>query len=161
MLRENGILCLLVGLYLCVSAESDGDIIQELNEIKTEMVKLKRSNEMMAEEIQNLKGIVGQKPHTGASRDRRQLQDLAGVAFTAELSSDLHTITRGRPIVYDHILLNHGNGYNRGDGIFVVPLSGVYCFYWNLMTDDSDAFDSNLWSTRGRLGDGYSDQDST
>ncbi|KAJ8321768.1 hypothetical protein KUTeg_000239 [Tegillarca granosa] len=33
---------------------------------------------------------------------------------------------RHQPIIYNHVLLNHGNAYNKVNGEFTVPMTGVY-----------------------------------
>ncbi|XP_069108610.1 complement C1q tumor necrosis factor-related protein 3-like [Argopecten irradians] len=153
------IIFLIVGSFLCASGGTDENILREFKEMKMEMANLKKSNEIMAEEIKNLKESMKQKPNI--SRYNRQLQNSFGVAFSAELGSDLHSIAIGAPIVYSHVNLNLGNAYDNTDGIFVAPVAGVYCFYWNLFTDSSSAFDSSLYSSKGRLADGYSHSAST
>ncbi|OWF43124.1 hypothetical protein KP79_PYT01918 [Mizuhopecten yessoensis] len=149
-----------IGLHLCVSAESDQHILQEFEKMRAEMAELKKSNEIMSEEMRELKAIVRQKSNTGVQRNKRVLSNY-GVSFSAELGSHLHKIVRGQPIVYDRVHLNYGNGYNSSNGIFVVPLDGVYVFYWNLMTDSTSALDTTLMSSRSRLADGYAHAGST
>ena len=33
-------------------------------------------------------------------------------------------------IIYDHVVTNYGNGYNKYTGAFIAPRSGVYVFTW-------------------------------
>ena len=35
-------------------------------------------------------------------------------------------------IVYDLVLINKGDGYNKGDGIFIAPVTGVYAFHFSV-----------------------------
>lgn len=35
-------------------------------------------------------------------------------------------------IVYDTVVINKGNGYNIGDGIFIAPVTGVYAFHFSV-----------------------------
>ncbi|CAC5406184.1 GATM [Mytilus coruscus] len=42
------------------------------------------------------------------------------------------------PNMDSNIVINVGNHYNSGNGIFVAPVSGVYQFSWTTLTDSSD-----------------------
>ncbi|XP_048242329.1 complement C1q-like protein 4 isoform X2 [Haliotis rufescens] len=55
------------------------------------------------------------------------------LAFSAGFGRDV-TFAQGRVIVYDQILLNTGNVYNRTMGIFYCPQSGVYAFHFHVMS---------------------------
>ena len=55
--------------------------------------------------------------------------DQENVAFSVHLLGDKHIIwPAGTVVVYDQILSNSGNGYNKDSGIFTVPTAGTYFF---------------------------------
>lgn len=53
----------------------------------------------------------------------RCILNMALVFFLILNLSSHHTI------VYDTVVINRGNGYNIGDGIFTAPVTGVYAFH--------------------------------
>lgn len=55
------------------------------------------------------------------------------VAFHAYLSTSTQSgLRQHHTLVFDSVRVNKGNGYNKGDGIFVVPQTGVYVFTWSV-----------------------------
>ena len=55
---------------------------------------------------------------------------VSAVAFYGYMSkSSAPNLSPHHPIVYDLVLTNKGNGYNKGDGIFIAPTTGVYAFH--------------------------------
>ena len=58
------------------------------------------------------------------------------VAFTAVVSPPiLDNLGAGQPIVFDRVITNIGNCYDKITGIFTAPVKGVYVFEMTLMTD--------------------------
>lgn len=52
------------------------------------------------------------------------------MAFYGYLSqSSAPNLSPHHPIVYDTVVINRANGYNKGDGIFIAPVTGVYAFH--------------------------------
>ena len=57
------------------------------------------------------------------------------VAFSAHiLGNKAVSLTGGSIVVYDQILTNLGNGYNKNSGSFTVPVAGTYFFTIYFMT---------------------------
>lgn len=55
------------------------------------------------------------------------------VAFYAYLSaSTAANLPSKHILVFDHVVLNKGQGYHQDDGIFIVPSHGVYVFAWTV-----------------------------
>ncbi|XP_062598321.1 uncharacterized protein LOC134259739 [Saccostrea cucullata] len=54
------------------------------------------------------------------------------IAFYSYLSRSSGPITAHHTLVYDNIHINRENGYNKSDGIFIAPVSGVYVFHFSV-----------------------------
>lgn len=55
------------------------------------------------------------------------------VAFFTYLSaSTAANLPSKHILVFDHVVLNKGQGYHQDDGIFIVPSHGVYVFAWTV-----------------------------
>ncbi|XP_033724927.1 uncharacterized protein LOC117314937 [Pecten maximus] len=54
----------------------------------------------------------------------------SGVAFSVSLSASTDVVQQST-IKYNDVMIDVGNGYNHGNGIYVVPVSGVYAFTWS------------------------------
>ncbi|XP_076109034.1 complement C1q-like protein 4 [Mytilus galloprovincialis] len=56
----------------------------------------------------------------------------SSVAFYAQLTTSETNVGKHHPIVFDHVNLNVGNGYNKHSGTFTAPKSGIYVFTFTL-----------------------------
>ncbi|BFZ00970.1 hypothetical protein BsWGS_04009 [Bradybaena similaris] len=66
------------------------------------------------------------------------------VAFTATVNVD-HVIQHDSIVVLNHVISNHGGGYDSNTGIFTAPTSGVYVFQIHALTTKGNAFWLNLF----------------
>ena len=76
-------------------------------------------------------------------------------AFHARLSHDLTNIGVGHPIAFDLEIVDTTHSYEPADGIYTVPVTGIYVFNWNLMTRETSGMDTTLTSSEGPLGFGF------
>lgn len=55
------------------------------------------------------------------------------VAFYAYMNSyHASSLPSHVTLVFDTVQLNDGNGYNKHDGVFITPRTGVYAFHWSI-----------------------------
>lgn len=61
------------------------------------------------------------------------------VAFSATHPQGFESVS-GHTVVFPHIISNVGGGYNNQDGVFTVPVDGVYVFFCKI-TQGSNSHD--------------------
>ncbi|XP_062611999.1 complement C1q-like protein 4 [Saccostrea cucullata] len=55
------------------------------------------------------------------------------VAFYAYMNSfSQPSIPAHMTLTFDTVIINDGNGYSKHDGVFIVPVNGIYAFHWSL-----------------------------
>ena len=54
------------------------------------------------------------------------------MAFYAYISKDFTHVGNGHVFVFDTVVTNSGNAYNKYSGIFTVPSSGLYAFSYSI-----------------------------
>ncbi|XP_043915701.1 C1q-related factor-like [Protopterus annectens] len=65
------------------------------------------------------------------------------IAFHACIEGD-KTPPEMATIMYDHVLVNYGNGYNKQTGMFTCTIPGVYIFNYSLLPK-THSTDTVLW----------------
>ena len=71
--------------------------------------------------------------------DRQQSNESSCVFFNAFRTSPFSQPSR--PINYNHVRLNVGNGLDATTGVFTAPVGGVYVFHFNGYYNKNKAFD--------------------
>ncbi|XP_048772157.1 complement C1q-like protein 4 [Ostrea edulis] len=61
-----------------------------------------------------------------------------GIAFSAQLSSP-RAYKLHETWIFDTVLVNDGNAYNKATGTFTAPVGGTYGFTWSTLTSPSKA----------------------
>ncbi|KAL3856565.1 hypothetical protein ACJMK2_011300 [Sinanodonta woodiana] len=62
-------------------------------------------------------------------------------AFTARFYNDLRQFAIGKPIVFNDVYLNLGNGYDGNSGIFRTPVAGLYLVMMTISSSESNTPD--------------------
>lgn len=68
--------------------------------------------------------------------DNKRMISTSQIAFYASMSNNEPTIGSHHLLIFDHALLNVGNGYHPNSGVFIAPKSGIYVFMWTLRLYD-------------------------
>ncbi|XP_071148680.1 complement C1q tumor necrosis factor-related protein 3-like [Mytilus edulis] len=64
----------------------------------------------------------------------RRVSEPGKVAFMAKNSDSLVNIPGKSAVVYNTVMTNLGNGYDKSTGTFTAPSNGVYNFSWTVVT---------------------------
>lgn len=54
------------------------------------------------------------------------------VMFFAIIEDRRFDLQKESTVIFEKVIINSGGNYNRFDGVFVAPVSGVYMFSWNV-----------------------------
>ncbi|CAG2190792.1 unnamed protein product [Mytilus edulis] len=56
------------------------------------------------------------------------------VLFYAVIVKRAFTLNKHSTIVFETVIINEGDHYNKNDGVFVAPQNGIYMFSWTVAT---------------------------
>ncbi|VDI74506.1 Hypothetical predicted protein [Mytilus galloprovincialis] len=60
------------------------------------------------------------------------------ILFYAIVNDKSFTLNTQSTIVFETVVINEGDHYNKNDGVFVAPQDGVYMFSWTVSTPDAN-----------------------
>nr|CBX41716.1 putative C1q domain containing protein MgC1q67 [Mytilus galloprovincialis] len=131
--------------------QHDVDTLRAIVQVLTTENKLyKTEMELMTEKMRQLESKFDRELSGQKHEDKRLLitdQPTVSashhVAFYTQLTKTLHLATQ-QMVVFDHIELNHGNGYSSLDGEFVCTLQGTYVLTWTITCSDNTAIETEL-----------------
>ncbi|VDH97314.1 Hypothetical predicted protein [Mytilus galloprovincialis] len=75
----------------------------------------------------------------------KYISTTTAVAFYAQLSTSETNVGKHHPIVFDHVTLNVGNGYNKHTGAFTAPVGGIYVFTFTLFPNRGNYMAVNIF----------------
>ncbi|CAC5396330.1 unnamed protein product [Mytilus coruscus] len=87
----------------------------------------------LEDKIENLTRIINQGKQT---HDKP-------VLFFIRLSK-ITTLNKNSIVKFDEVMINEGNHFNSGDGIFVSPVTGIFQFSWTILTTTSKLVETEL-----------------
>ncbi|XP_062604954.1 uncharacterized protein LOC134266746 [Saccostrea cucullata] len=92
---------------------------RRINQVEESVMKIKRSTQQIESSQATIKEKMNQE-----------------VAFTAELKygTSIYALKENEKIVFSHVVTSRGNAYNNDTGIFRCPRSGLYAFFFNILT---------------------------
>ncbi|KAL4218555.1 hypothetical protein ACF0H5_023289 [Mactra antiquata] len=102
--------------------------IEFKSEIKNELGTYKEAQDSLKD---NMAGLSGRIDQIRADISENKNQDGTTVVFNVYSYAD-QTLTSSQPVIFDRILQNQGNGYDKSTGIFTAPVGGIYQFNANL-----------------------------
>ncbi|XP_071178069.1 complement C1q-like protein 4 [Mytilus edulis] len=60
------------------------------------------------------------------------------VAFSTQLTHQLTGLGHHAAVIFNKVILDTTASYNSGDGVFVVPMAGIYVFTWTVSVGDGN-----------------------
>ncbi|CAG2243267.1 unnamed protein product [Mytilus edulis] len=131
--------------------QHDVDTLRAIVQVLTTENKLyKTEMELMTEKMRQLESKFDRELSGQKHKDKRLLitdqppvSASHHVAFYTQLTKTLHLATQ-QMVVFDHIELNHGNGYSSLDGEFVCTVQGTYVLSWTITCSDNTAIETEL-----------------
>lgn len=75
--------------------------------------------------------------------EKDKLNENKAVLFFVRLSTSI-TLNSNSIVKFDDAVINEGNHFNTGDGVFVAPVSGIYQFTWTTITYTSKVIETEL-----------------
>nr|XP_034307451.1 heavy metal-binding protein HIP-like isoform X1 [Crassostrea gigas] len=66
------------------------------------------------------------------------------IAFQSTLTKHLQNLKAKETVVFDKVLLNEGNAYDKTSGVFTAPSDGIYSFTWTILTKHGKYFVSEI-----------------
>ncbi|XP_052806729.1 cerebellin-3-like [Mya arenaria] len=109
-----------------------GKLLTQLNEenqeLRERVTKLEERHSIYSKLPPDLNNTGGNQ------RLKRQELPYGTVAFYAALSRTVANLGVNQNIVFDHVILNEGNGYSGHAGDFRAPVSGIYAFSVSLQS---------------------------
>jgi hypothetical protein len=83
------------------------------------------------------------------------------IAFYASMSHTEYNPGPHHTLIFDEVVTNLGNGYNKHTGFFTPPVSGVYVFTWTTFSCLSSRFPIQITVNSNPLGVTFSESAST
>ncbi|XP_045158683.1 heavy metal-binding protein HIP-like [Mercenaria mercenaria] len=137
--------CLLQGLFITKTASENVRneastlelLLEKVEHLEAQQRKYEEVNRMQELEIQMLKGQILEDKGQNL-RTRRENEN--PIAFYGKMMN-VHTNVSQNPILkFNNVVTNIGDPYSQHNGLFIVPVSGIYVFSTTVMTEtDSDA----------------------
>ncbi|CAC5416603.1 C1QL [Mytilus coruscus] len=103
------------------------------------------NSQEVAKGYTNIHNNIDEKPRESRLLTASVPVQPSSVAFYAQLSISEQNIGKHHPIVFDHVILNVGNGYNKHSGTFAAPTSGIYVFTFLLFPSRSGKMAVNIF----------------
>ncbi|XP_062579298.1 uncharacterized protein LOC134241252 isoform X2 [Saccostrea cucullata] len=125
------------------------NVKEEQNKIKISLASMDKTHIQMTSSLKDDLNVTLSDLKTSLGRTERQQVDLvkslsalewnmSSLVQSASMTTSDTSTTSGRRLVFPHIILNEGNGYNSNDGVFTAPVNGIYLFYSSLTSYSTD-----------------------
>lgn len=105
--------------------------------------------------------VSDQGPFVMGLKQKRNLVNRSysdhATAFYAYLSKRVKSPCVHQTLIFDTVITNVGGSYNRHDGVFTAPVTGVYVFNWNIYSSFKGDITSELMVNSVRKGGQRSD----
>ncbi|KAH3866799.1 heavy metal-binding protein HIP-like [Dreissena polymorpha] len=132
---------------------SNGDLKAktQYNKFDEKLIEMPSKIDELESSLQKVLAIHQNNP------EKRARQSEPQVAFYAQLTQDPGPMGLHQTVVFDNVVTNIGNAYNKFSGMFTAPVSGTYVIFWSTFNRDRTHFPSELVHNANVAGQAWSD----
>ncbi|VDI43996.1 Hypothetical predicted protein [Mytilus galloprovincialis] len=127
------------------NGKSDTKVIENVKEEIA--IKLREMDSIRWIKIKEIKAqilVLVQENYNSIKHEINQMRSQETKSFSTSLTSPNQDLPLHRTIVYSTVITDTSVSYNSSDGIFTVPVSGVYVFTWSASCGEGRWQDTEL-----------------
>ncbi|XP_062594880.1 complement C1q-like protein 4 [Saccostrea cucullata] len=85
----------------------------------------------------------------------RSKNNKMAVAFHAKMTNAQNNLKSSQKVLFEHVFLNIGGGYNAKTGVFTAPVDGIYRFDWTILAAMKKYYITLLVKEDTQIGSNY------
>ncbi|XP_061180206.1 heavy metal-binding protein HIP-like [Saccostrea echinata] len=143
--------------------------LDQIKERDDENAKLVKENNYLLKIVDDVKSI--KKYRNGSENsfeDNHHIKRISNpgmmvgspIAFSGYMTSNIANPHDNEIFLFDHVIVNSGNGYNKHNGMFTAPVKGIYAFFGTVLTFSGKSLESEIVQNGNGICRIYSGDDS-
>ncbi|VDI40942.1 Hypothetical predicted protein [Mytilus galloprovincialis] len=111
---------------------SQGNAVNTEERLQRLEIQLDRQQAINKELQTEISRLNLQVTECTSMKDQKRENSPYAVAFSTQLTTTLTGLGQHAAVIFDKVILDTTSSYNTGDGVFVVPRTGIYVFTWTV-----------------------------